>query len=181
MITTKKLKQYFFLLGTIIIVMASCTPDDDELFQEENNPKPGAFTYSASLNGISWKGTTNVSTLVKDSTAFPPKLMNLNAQSADGKQLVISLSDVSSGVKGNAIALQTYTLSPSNPSNLKMEYLVNGNKLFTGKTGSVTISACDGIAKKISGTFSATLTNTAGDSLVIKNGLIKDLPYVVFE
>lgn len=180
-LSMRKFKQILFytaLASTLFI--ASCQKDDDNPFEEENK-NPAAFTYKASINGSEWKGTQNVSLLVKNSSGSPSKEMRITANSIDNKRLSITLTDGSTGVAGDGIAVKTYQLQLSGTSSAAFSYETSGSNTYDGAYGTVTISSSDAANKKLSGTFSCTLYKGAGDSLKITNGVITDLPYTILE
>lgn len=163
-------------LCTFTFCLISCTPDSAEKFEEESKPQ-NSFVYSAKMNGTDWKATINVSTYIKD---VSPKRMDINAQSASGQRLLLSLKDTTLANR-NDIPLKTYKLILNGQSDASFSYDINGSNLYQGAYGAVTITKCDSTTKKISGTFSCTLFRSSGDSLKITQGIITDLPYSIFE
>lgn len=175
---TKQILFYTALSSALFL--ASCQKDDDNPFDEENKTPEATFTYKASINGTEWKATQNVSLLVKKSSG-PGKEMRITANSIDNKRLSLTLSDPSTGIAGDGIAVKTYRLQQSGSSDADFSYEANGSNTYEGAYGSVTITASDAANKKLSGTFSCTLYKGSGDSLKITNGIITDLPYTIFE
>jgi hypothetical protein len=174
-------KQVRFSLFLFIFSMAACQPDDEVPFIEDAKPLPPSFVYSASINGVFWDGKQNVSLLVKNSSSSPSKEMRITANATDLKNLNITLSDVSTGIAGDGIAVKTYTLEKGAISDAAFSYSEQGANNYTGAYGTVRITKSDAANKKITGTFSCTLYKTAGDTLRVTNGIITDLPYTIFE
>jgi hypothetical protein len=176
-------KRISLVIGAIVMIsLSACQPDDDPLFKEETTPQPGEFTYTATINGSKWAAKQNFSLLVKNSTGSPGKEMRLSANSTDNKQLNITLEDGSTGIAGDGIAIKTYLLKQSGTSDASFSFENNNNSsTYTGVYGTVTITQSDAANKKISGTFSCTLVQNAGDTLRITNGIITDLPYDITE
>lgn len=173
-------KILLLLCAVSLLGMVSCQKDDGTTFDEDNIPQPAAFTYKATIGGSAWAATQNVSLLVKNSSSSPSKEMRILANSADGKQLGIRLADASSGVSGDGIAVRTYSLGIGS-SDATFAYSVSGTNTYVGAYGTVTITKSDAANKKLSGTFSCTLVNTAGDTLRVTGGVIADLPYTILE
>ncbi|MES2780226.1 MAG: hypothetical protein V4651_10055, partial [Bacteroidota bacterium] len=162
-----------------LLGITSCQKDSD-VFEEENLPQPAVFTYKATISGSVWTATQNISLLVKNSSSSPNKEMRILANSSDGKQLGIRLADASTGVSGDGIAVRTYSLGIGS-SDATFAYSTNGSNSYVGAYGTVTITKSDATNKKLSGTFSCTLVNTAGDTLRVTGGVITDLPYTILE
>jgi hypothetical protein len=180
LLTMRKIKQYLCytaLFSTLFI--ASCQKDDDPF--EEENKNPAAFTFKASINGSEWKGTQNVSLLVKNSSGSPSKEMRITANSTDNKTLSLTLDDASTGVAGDGIAVKTYRLEQGGATDVTFSYETNGSNTYNGAYGTVVITSSDAANKKLSGTFSCTLFKGPGDSLKVTNGVITDIPYTISE
>lgn len=175
-------KKILVLISMVSLLgIVSCQKDDSGTFEEENIPQPAAFTYKASINGTAWVATQNISLLVKNSSSSPSKEMRVLANSSDGKQLSIKLSDASTGVSGDGIAVKTYSLVKGGATDVSFSYSVNGSNVYTGAYGTVTITKSDAANKKLTGTFSCTLYKAAGDTLRVTGGVIADLPYTILE
>lgn len=174
-------KIVLVLAGISLLGVTSCQKDDSTTFEEENLPQPAAFTYKATINGVAWTATQNISLLVKNSSSSPSKEMRILANSTDGKQLSIKLADASTGVAGDGIAVKTYSLGKGGTSDASFSYSVNGANVYNGAYGTVTITKSDAANKKLTGTFSCTLYKTSGDTLRVTSGIITDLPYTILE
>lgn len=174
-------KSYFILICSLLM-MVSCQQEDPSPFEEDNIPAPPAYTYTAAFNGISWSGTQNLSLLVKKSATSPSKEMRISASSTDGKLLTLTLSDESTGVAGDGIAVKTYQLSQNGTSDAAFVSVnTTTNATYTGAYGKVTITQSDAAGKKLTGTFECTLYRTQGDSLKITKGVLKNVPYDITE
>ncbi len=174
-------KSYFVLMCAVLMVV-SCQQEDPSPFEEDNIPAPPAYTYTASFNGTAWSGTQNLSLLVKKSAASPSKEMRISASSTDGKILTLTLSDESTGVAGDGIAVKTYQLTQNGTSDAAFVSVNTAtNATYTGAYGKVTITQSDAANKKITGTFDCTLYRTQGDTLKITKGVLKDIPYDITE
>lgn len=177
----RHIKQLFFYTAlSATLFIASCQKDNNDPF-EEDKVVPAAFTFKASINGADWKGTQNVSLLVKNSSVTPSKQMRITANSTDNKRLSLTLSDASTGIAGDGIAVKTYRLQLNGSSDAAFSYEVNGSNAYTGAYGTVTITSSDAANKKLTGTFACTLYKGAGDTIRVTNGVITDLPYTIFE
>jgi hypothetical protein len=164
-----------------LLLLNSCQPDSDDDTLDASQPSPTGYVYTANINGAAWKATINVSSMVKVSDRSPFKRMDINALSADGKRLMLSLKDGSTGIQGDGIATRNYLLN-ANVEESQFTYEVNGNNLpYIGISGNVNITACDSAKKLLSGSFAAILVKQQGDTLRITNGVIKDIPYTVFD
>jgi hypothetical protein len=179
MISPKKI--LLILAGAALLGIASCQRDDDNPFAEDGKTPEAVFTYKATINGSEWKGTQNISLLVKNSSGAPEKQMRITANSTDNRRLSLTLSDPSTGVSGDGIAVKTYRLQQSGASDAAFSFETNGSNSYDGAYGTVTITASNAATKKLTGTFSCTLYKAAGDSLKITNGVITDLPYTILE
>ncbi|MCU0440968.1 MAG: hypothetical protein MUE96_01085 [Bacteroidia bacterium] len=164
-----------------LAILNSCQPDTDDGVPDPNQPNAPAYTYSANLNGNTWKARINVTALVKGIDTGPFKRMDVNASSSDNKRLLVSVKDISSGIDGNGIAIRSYTLNGSSQS-AQFSYETNeGNITYSGISGSVNITACDTLAKTVSGTFNAILVKQPSDTIKVTNGIIQNVPYVIFD
>ena len=175
-------KRLVLAFGVVWIMgLCGCQQDDDTIFEEENTPQPEAFTMTAKMNGTGWVGTQNVSELIKNSSSTPSKEMRISVNSKDLKLLNITIQDGSTGIAGDGIAVKTYTFSATGTSDAEFT-LINNNPnggTYIGAYGSISITKSDAANKKLTGTFSCTLAQKAGDTLRITNGIIKDLTYTI--
>jgi hypothetical protein len=176
-------KRLAYILGiSILLFVQACQPDDDSPFSEDNKPQPDAFTFSAKLNGTNWKGTQNLSLLVKNSTGSQYKEMRISANSTDGKLLTLTLDDASTGVTGDGIAVKTYSLRTTGNADASFLYVnTKTNSTYIGAYGTVTIIQSNAAVKKLSGTFTCTLYQSPGDTMRITNGVLTDVPYDITE
>ncbi len=173
-------RSLLILMGMLLLTVVSCQQEEDK--PEDQLPVPAAYTYTAAFNGASWSGTQNLSLLVKKSAASPSKEMRISASSTDGKLLTLTLSDESTGVAGDGIAVKTYQLIRGGISDADFVSVnTTTNATYTGAYGKVTITQSDAANKKLTGTFECTLYRKQGDTLRITKGVLKDLPYDITE
>jgi hypothetical protein len=164
-----------------VLVVSGCQPDENDPFDEDKKPDPVAFTFKAKLNGADWVGTQNLTLLVKNSTGLPAKEMRISANAANGKLLTLTLKDQSTGMAGDGIPVKTYILNNGNgDAQFALVNTASGAD-HNGTYGNVTITSNDIPLKKISGTFSCTLAQGAGDTIKVTNGVFTDLPYEISE
>lgn len=164
-----------------LLLLNACQPDSDDDVLDPNQPSPTGYVYTANINGTAWKATINVSSMLKVSDRSPFKRMDINALSADGKRLMLSLKDGSTGIQGDGVAIRNYLLT-TNIQESQFTYETNGSSTpYLGVSGNLNITACDSAKKLLSGSFSAILVKQPGDTVRVTNGVIKDIPYTVFD
>jgi hypothetical protein len=157
---------------SIAILLSACKKDD---------PKPscenGAFTMT--LNGEEVSATSFENTLIKASIpGAASKRMDIRATDESGRQVIITISDPSTGTNGDGISTDEYipfddVTSPT--ENTFFFSIYEQGQITNGFTdGELDITSCDADNRKVSGTFSF----SDGD-FVITNGSFTDMCYSV--
>lgn len=168
------LRKMFSLCAiAAIVTVVSCKDDDPESSKCEN----GAFQMTR--NGETVTGTSFNNTLVKAVTAgVPGKRMDIRATTASGSQIIITLTDLSTGTNGDGVTTDDDYVSfddLSDPADNTFFFTIieNGVSLpFTD--GELDITACDASAKSVSGTFSFSF-----DEDVVTNGSFTKMCYSI--
>ena len=84
---------------SVMVSLSACKKDDPKPESCENG------TFKATVNGLNATGSTFNNTLVKaNSGAVSVKRMDIRATDAEGRQLIITISDQTTGTNGDGVS-----------------------------------------------------------------------------
>ena len=169
--------KYSIRLSALVIVSAlfflsACKNDDPESKACEGG------VLEMTFNGAQVDATSFNNTLVKGiSGGSSGKRMDIRATQSDGKQLIITFTDLSTGSNGNCVSLEEYIsfddITTGSENTFLFTVIDNGiSESFTD--GNLDVISCDADAKTVSGTFSF----SQGDTQVT-NGSFTEVCYSV--
>lgn len=170
----KNLKKFISLSALSIVVCLTACKDDPEPDACENG------SFSMTLNGGSITGDSFNNTLLKASSGgVSGKRMDIRATDAEGRQLIITFNDTSSGMNGDCISTNAYIpfeeVVTGEENTFLFTYIENGLS-YSIISGNLDITSCDADAQKISGTFSF----EDGD-YEVTNGSFTDMCYTIIQ
>lgn len=168
------MKKLMKMLGVsalcAIVSLSACSDDSGDSCQN------GAFQMT--VNGDVVAGSSFNNTLLKaTSMGTPGKRMDLRVTDAEGRQLIISFSDLSTGTSGNGVSIADdyvpFDDVITGTENVFFFTLIDtdgSTYMFTD--GTLDITACDAGAKQVSGTFSF-----SDPDFDVTNGSFTDMCY----
>ena len=146
----------------LVLFLNSCRKKD---------PEPEKTNYiEAKVNGAPWSPSTVKATLLIDST-YHFRIIDFTATSA-GKTITIEAGDASTG-EGIDTGTRTFV-----DGNAYFSYAASGTTFLTSD-GTMNITGCDPAAHTVSGTFSFTATDNAGNTVTISGGNFVKVSYSV--
>ncbi|HEX2532179.1 MAG TPA: hypothetical protein VHK69_00510 [Chitinophagaceae bacterium] len=159
------------------------------------NPGPTGGQFEAKINGTTTRFALRSATLLR-SVPDDLKRMDITGESEDGTlMLILTIGDAPAA--GNGVSVRDYIIDLFNeddPDTPEDESAGNddgfitimqkqGNNTVTdvyAETGITKVTACDPAARKVTGTFSATLkSQTGGTDYTLTEGRFTNIPYVV--
>lgn len=149
------MKRHHTFLAAAAVLLAAATTLTGCLDDENPNDPTATRMLSAAINGTDWNATTTSATRI-----VPPAAMTV-VGSGGGTQLTLNIGAAATG---------TYSLGGSEHVAI-CRY--NGAEFATNRpnsTGTLTITAYDETKKLLSGTFSFTAYNAAGEHVTLTNG-----------
>lgn len=159
---------------SVMISLSACKQDDPEPEACENG------TFEVTVNGDAVTGNSFNNTLFKGSSAGTSgKRMDIRATDTDGRQFIISFTDLSTGTNGKGVSTAEYTAIDdvvTGSENAFFFTIIEGGVSESFTDGDLDITTCDADAKKISGTFSFSY----GD-LEVTNGSFTDMCYTIIQ
>lgn len=167
----QKITSIFVLIS--IAFLSACS--DDESSSCENG------TFQMNVNGSAVTATSFNNTLLKGANAgVDGKRMDIRATDGDGRELIITFTDLSSGSNGNCMTTtDTYVpfdeVSTGEENSFLFTFIEDDISYFI-TTGTLHITSCDETAKKVSGTFSFST-----DEYVVTNGTFTDMCYAILQ
>jgi hypothetical protein len=153
------------------IILLACKDDDPESAKCENG------TFEMTLNGEHTIANSFNNTLLKGiSAGTAGKRMDIRATDADGRQVIITFTDLS-GTDGNGMSTDDYIPIDDITTGTENTFLFtiienNVSEMFT--EGHLDITSCDTSARKISGTFSFSFGGTE-----VTGGAFADMCYTI--
>jgi len=170
------MKNLITKLSALILValfgLNACSDDDDASATCENG------SLEMTVNGEVVTATSFNNTLLKGNSAGSDgKRMDIRATDAEGRQLIITFTDLSTGLEGNGVSTDEYISSSDVVTGTENVFLFtiienNVSEMFT--QGSLDVTSSDG--QRVSGTFSF----SHGD-LEVTNGSFTDMCYTVLQ
>lgn len=142
----------------------------------ETKCESGAFAMTINSETITDVSFNN--TLFKgNSGGSDGKRMDIRATDSEGRQLIITFTDLSTGTSGNGVSTDAYIPFDditTGTENVFFFTIIDGMDTYTFFDGTLDITSCDADAKKVSGTFSF----SDGD-FEVTNGSFTDVCYSV--
>jgi hypothetical protein len=159
---------------SILVSFSACKKDDPKPESCENG------TFKATVNGAVETGTSFNNTLLKaTSGGVTGKRMDIRATDAEGRQLIITFNDLSTGVNGDGISTDPYIPFDEVTTGTENSFLftiIEGSLSYSFIDGTLDITSCDANTKKISGTFSF-----SDDDFQVTSGSFTDMCYTVLQ
>jgi hypothetical protein len=125
-------------------------------------------------------GSSFNNTLLKASTGGTAvKRMDIRATDAEGRQLIITISDQTTGTNGDGVSTDLYIpfddVTTGTENTFFFTIIENGIS-YPFIDGSLDITSCDASGKKVSGTFSF-----SDDDFQVTNGSFTNMCYTVLQ
>jgi len=149
-------KLLFLITAFAILFTAACKKDEPD--EPEIDLCPTTGTFSVEINDTLFTATSFANTLVKlTDQGTPGKRFDLRATNAAGDQMVLTFTNVGS-MAGDCMDTGPYVaiddIVSSSESAYFVTYFAPGLAIqWIANEGSLQITACDPVAKTISGTF----------------------------
>lgn len=192
---TNKVLLLALLFGNLILIGASCVKSASGSDTSTGSADSSAL-FTATIDGVNWQADSVSAAL--NQLYFPEGLKLLIITGYSGtKRIIIECSDTSSaGSNDSTMSLATYA-EDSLSRNAAFEYFSRTSSSLTDTLwvqgglatgGSVTLSASDGIKKRVSGSFQFSARmfqidsmgmDTSGSTVTITNGVFKHIPYAL--
>lgn len=184
---TTKIWLRGFVLLYFVYGLLSCRKEN---LNGANTMSDSTAFFSATVGGVSWQ-TDSVSAFLVGDRRNHSKVMTITGYTSK-RAIAISLRDTSSIADDSTMGVQQYPLdSWGNASAFAYGYNrvsygpnVTWQQQGSAVMGEATVTASDGVNKRISGTFSFTAkvlvidsTGLLTDSINVTNGVFKNIPY----
>jgi hypothetical protein len=148
----KKLALKMSAFALVLLTMFNACKDDDSASCDN-----GSFDLTVNAEEMSKSSFNN--TLVKGNNgSVAGKRMDIRAKDGEGLELIITISDVSTGAIGNGISIDEYIsvdeISGGDENTFFFTIIEDNDDVYTYTEGSLDITACDPNEKQVSGTFS---------------------------
>lgn len=138
------------LMLFVMVGLGACKDDDSEPCQNG--------TFEMTVNGEHVMASSFNNTLLKGNSAGADgKRMDIRATDAEGRQLIITLTDLSTGTSGDGISTDEYIPFDevtTGTENVFMFTIIEDDVSYSFIDGNLDITSCDANAKQVSGTFS---------------------------
>jgi len=172
------MKKFFSLFALSLIVL-SCSKDSE-------NPKP---ELSVSLDGQEWVGTAFINSMLKATdtiTFISRKTLDIRVTNKDGDNIIISATDISSGLDGDCLATGDYVeIGAAAPGDTKVVLFTYTRKNTGGISayeGFLKVTECDESNRRISGEFNFKITDPGtGNTVDFSSGTFSNLAYFISE
>jgi hypothetical protein len=155
----------FLLLG-----LNACKDDDSDSCQNG--------TFEMTVDGEEVTGGDFNNTLVKaNSAGTDGKRMDLRATDNQGRTLIITFTDLSTGKNGDGVSTDEYIPFDdisTGSENTFFFTLITDDVSYPFTDGTLDITSCDANAKQVSGTFSF-----SNDDIAVSNGSFTNMCYRV--
>jgi Family of unknown function (DUF6252) len=187
----KKLLLPGLLLGFSLSILFSCRKENVTASLSSSD---SLSLFSATIDGSNWQ-TDSVSAFLVNEYPNHYKIMTITGYTSN-RAITISLKDTSqTGSNDSTMRAQEYDLNNQMPF---AEFSYVNNWIHVGRdwvwqqqgpgyNGQATVTASDGVAKTISGSFSFTAqvlsidsTGLDVDTVKVTNGVFKRVPYTYF-
>lgn len=168
----KKFVTKVSVLALFVAVGLTACKDDDA----KASCQSGTFEMTVNGDVVTPKSFNN--TLVKgNSGGTDAKRMDIRATDANGRQLIITFNDLSTGTVGDGVSTGEYipfAELETGTENLFLFTIIDGNVSYSFIEGNLDITSCDAEAKQISGTFSF-----ANEDFEVTSGSFTNMCYTV--
>lgn len=148
----KKFALKLSILALFSLTLLNACKDDDDTSSCDNG------TYELMINGEEMSTNSFNNTLVKGNDgALAGKRMDIRTKDSEGRELIITISDVSTGASGNGISTDEYISFDEITSAGENSFfftIIDDNISYPFAEGNLDITACDATKKQVSGTFS---------------------------
>lgn len=184
----KKSTHFLLLMSFILFVTYSCKKKDDTPADACST----AGTFTCKIDGVLFTGKTYTNTLlVGTSGGVDTKRLDIRATDASGKQIIVSVTEQRDGLVGDGFptTYNDYNLDVSlnycnsSGTGCNAALLTIGSVISSpvSDSGPVRVTACDITNKKISGTFSGTITPFGSSSPMhtVTEGVFTNVCYTV--
>lgn len=164
-------------------IAAGCKKDNPD---DNTTATATKGSMSAKLSGNTWQATESSlqHTLLKttDGSGNDGKRFDIRGTSSDGKRIIVTIQDYSTGKQGDGVAVRTYSFGDGTDEDALFTYSVGNSTMHMPLTGKVIFSSVDASKKTASGSFEFTAKDgMTGDTLVVTDGLFKDIKYSVMQ
>jgi hypothetical protein len=148
------MKKFFRNLSVFTLIAAvglgACKDDDSDSCDNG--------TFAMTLNADDYAGKDFDNTLViGESAGFDGKRMDIRATDSQGRQLIITFTDMTSGKEGNGVTTEDVYIPMSDIGSQTDSYffftLIDGDVSYPFIDGTLDITSCDASKKQVSGTF----------------------------
>ena len=159
---------------SVMVSLSACKKDDPKPESCENG------TFKATVNGLNATGSSFSNTLVKASTGgVAVKRMDIRATDAEGRQLIITFNDQTTGTNGDGVSTDPYIPFDDVTTGTENTFfftIIEDGISYPFIDGNLDITSCDASSKKISGTFSF-----SDDDFQVTNGTFTNMCYTVLQ
>lgn len=170
--------------------------------KKDSEPGIAPAVMECKVDNVSWRAVSFTNKLSRmTTTLYTGKRLDITAASLDGSSITLSISDPSTGTQGDGIKPDTYyanvfqNLPPDYQSGTPVKGAIgtyatlSSQRVYTSSPvsltageGQITITACDGAKKTVSGSFSFKASSLSDASSVsISAGTFTNLTYRVAE
>ena len=173
----KKITLALFIISGISMLGSGCKKDEPDATPKGSDDG----TMTAKIDGVDWASTSEQNTVL---VYFGQgKRMDLRGVSDNGTQMILSMED--ENFASDEMAVGTYTSGDNSSDNALFTYSTGGySSGYFDEGGTITITAINATAKKVSGTFSFKTVNpfaSSQDTVRVSNGTFTGLKYVVYK
>jgi len=159
---------------SVMVILSACKKDDPKPESCENG------TLKATVNGTTATGSSFNNTLVKaNAGATSVKRMDVRATDAEGRQLIITISDQTTGTNGDGLSTDPYIPFEDVTTGTENTFfftIIEDGVSYSFSDGNLDITSCDASSKKVSGTFSF-----SDDDFQVTNGSFTNMCYTVLQ
>ena len=159
---------------SIMVILSACKKDDPQPESCENG------MFKATVNGTTATGSSFSNTLVKTNAgAASVKRMDIRATDAEGRQLIITISDQTTGTNGDGVSTDPYIPFEDVTTGTENTFfftIIEDAVSYSFSDGNLDITSCDSSSKKVSGTFSF-----SDDDFQVTNGTFTNMCYTVLQ
>jgi hypothetical protein len=156
----------------VMVGLHACKDDDSKPCQNG--------TFEMTLNNELSTSTVFYNTLVKGNDAGAAgKRMDIRATDANGRQVIITLTDLSTGTSGDGVSTDAYIPVgdiTTGTENTFLFTIIDSDNEYQFIDGILDITSCDANAKQVSGTFSF-----SDSSFEVTNGSFTNMCYQIIK
>lgn len=186
------MKTFLVLMSFFAITaMSSCEQDDND----DATPGCSNGSFTATVNGTAFTGSTYNNTLVRlTDNGTKAKRLDIRATAADGKKILLTVTNLEGAATGKCLKADTYYLDPlqnytdgTNYEGILGTYMTSASTTagqtlpYPGKPGSITITSCNESTQQVSGTFSFTADQYGNPPSYVISGSFTNMCYTFSE